>query len=168
MMLSHVDASLPLLHFPPVSTFAHPARTQDENADLRRQVGESRAQQLERALAAAREQLEDVRRVNAGEQSAQCKAAGSGGWQTRFTALMCRLQAQGMPWAQLIRTQPAHVAPNPTLTHLMLLMPPLRRPGAARLQPRPAGRGVCGAGAAVQAGAGAAQCAGGAALSAAA
>ncbi|PRW61504.1 Serine threonine- kinase CTR1 [Chlorella sorokiniana] len=40
-------------------------KLQDENADLRRQVGESRAQQLERALAAAREQLEDMRRVNA-------------------------------------------------------------------------------------------------------
>lgn len=72
MMLSHVDASLPLLHFPPVPTFAHPARTQDENADLRRQVGESRAQQLERALAAAREQLEDVRRFNAGGQGQPC------------------------------------------------------------------------------------------------
>ncbi|KAI7838354.1 hypothetical protein COHA_007922 [Chlorella ohadii] len=39
-------------------------KLQDDNADLRRQVGESRAQQLERSLAAAREQLEDLRRVN--------------------------------------------------------------------------------------------------------
>lgn len=50
---------------------------QGECADLRRQVGESRAQQLERAAAAAREQLEDVRRVNAG---ARCGVSSKGWW----------------------------------------------------------------------------------------
>ena len=41
---------------------------QEENAELRRQVGESRAQQLERTVAAAREQLEDVRRAHGGKR----------------------------------------------------------------------------------------------------
>lgn len=67
-----------------------PARlSQDENADLRRQVGESRAQQLERALAAAREQLEDVRRVNAGGWSVCAGRVGRGA-----------LQRDG-PWASM-------------------------------------------------------------------
>lgn len=57
-------------------TVCLPRLAQDENADLRRQVGESRAQQLERALAAAREQLEDVRRVNAGGWSV-CEMVGT-------------------------------------------------------------------------------------------
>lgn len=63
---------LPLPCAPVAAPSAHPGPVavplQEENADLRRQVGESRAQQLERTVAAAREQLEDVRRVNAGGQ----------------------------------------------------------------------------------------------------
>lgn len=43
---------------------------QEEIAELRRQVGESRAQQLERALAAAREQLAELRASHRGELGA--------------------------------------------------------------------------------------------------
>ena len=53
---------------------------QDEIANLRRQVGESRAQQLERTVAALREQLEEMQRVHAGGRQGRparaCVCAG--------------------------------------------------------------------------------------------
>jgi len=58
--------------------------------DLRRQVGESRAQQLERTVAAAREQLEDVRSVNAGRRVWKC---------SRGCGILLRLPLAWLIWA---------------------------------------------------------------------
>ncbi|KAL4419661.1 hypothetical protein ABPG77_000558 [Micractinium sp. CCAP 211/92] len=63
--LAAAQRELAARQFGPEPLLARVDKLQEENADLRRQVGESRAQQLERTVAAAREQLEDVRRVNA-------------------------------------------------------------------------------------------------------
>lgn len=55
---------LPTWPLPPRCLPCLPPVLQHEIIDLRRQVGEGRAAQLERMLAATREQLEDVRRAH--------------------------------------------------------------------------------------------------------
>ncbi|EFN58948.1 hypothetical protein CHLNCDRAFT_140946 [Chlorella variabilis] len=63
--LAAAQLELKALKFGPEPLLAKLDRQQDEIANLRRQVGESRAQQLERTVAALREQLEEMQRVHA-------------------------------------------------------------------------------------------------------